>query len=104
MVNTTIEVRGPKRLIRRMYKLARREHDRGMAYLGLFEGASRAKVGKKEHALRLSHQGHLTLGSARRELEPVIGRVAAREGIDDVEQKVHLEPARKTRWGGLWPF
>ena len=103
MVSTTIEVRGPKRLIRRMYKLARREHDRGMAFLGLFEGVSRAKH-DDGHALQLSHHGYLPLGAARRELAPVISRAAEREGIEDAAQKVRLEPVRKSRWGGLWPF
>lgn len=103
MVSTTIQVRGPKRLIRRMYKTARREHDRGMAFLGLFEGASRTRV-DGEHALRLSRHGYLPLGAARRELDAVIGRAAEREGIEDVASKVHLDTARKSRWGGLWPF
>ena len=103
MTSTTIELRGPKRLIRRMYKLARREHDRGQAFCGLFEEASRSKVGKKEYTLRLSRHGYLPLGAARRELEPVIDAAAEREGIADVAHKVRLE-APRGGWRGLLSF
>ena len=103
MVNTTIEVRGPKRLIRRMYKLAQREHAHGQAFCGLFEEAARAKVGT-EHALRLSRHGYLPLGAARRELDPVIGAAAAREGIENVRNVIHLDATRSGGWGGLLPF
>lgn len=103
MVSTTIEVRGPKRLIRRVYALARQEHDRGMPFCGLFDEASRAKIGG-EHALTLSRHGYLALGAARRELGPVIDAVAAEEGIQDVHSVVHLAASPRAGFGGLLPF
>jgi hypothetical protein len=103
MVNSTIELRGPKRLIRRMYTLARREHDRGMPFCGLFDEASRAKVGG-EHALRLSRHGYLSLGAARRELHDVLDQAATAEGIQNVDEVVELSANPRTGWMGLLPF
>ena len=103
MVSSTIELRGPKRLIRRMYKLAKREHGRGHAFCGLFEEASRGKHGG-DHSLLLSRHGYLPLGAARRELAPVLDAAARKEGIENVGQVVHLEPVRSSGWGGLSGF
>ncbi len=103
MVSTTIEVRGPKRLIRRVYALARKEHDRGMPFCGLFDEASRSKV-EGEHALLLSRHGYLPLGAARRELAPVLDAAAAKEGIENVQSVVHFEATPRGGFAGLLPF
>lgn len=86
MVSTAIHVVGPKKLIRPLYKKAKKEHRTGSPFMGLFEHVSVAKV-DGHHELTLRRFGYLPLSDAKRQLTEIIDRIAEEKGIDEAERE-----------------
>lgn len=99
MTGTTIQVTGPKKLLRELYREARREHAHGSPFAGVFDQAVRLKAEDGHHELLLRRFGYLPLNTARHKLAPVLDAIAERKGLSDDRARVHIE-ARPT--GGFW--
>lgn len=98
MTGTTIQVTGPKRLIRELYKQARREHDAGQPFAGLFDQVIRMKADDGHHEIALSRFGYLPLNVAREQLDAIIDTLADELHLGDEREAVQLT-ARPTFWG-----
>ena len=91
MVSTAIHVVGPKKLIRPLYKQAKKEHKTGSPFMGLFEHVSMAKV-DGHYDLTLRRFGYLPLSDAKRELDEIIDQIAEKKGVDEtVREEVELK-------------
>lgn len=100
MTGTTIQVTGPKKLIRELYKQARREHNHGSPFAGVFDQAVRLKAEDGHHELVLRRFGYLPLGTAKTKLDEAIDAIAADTGLEADRDRVHVEARPSTLWGG----
>lgn len=100
MTGTTFQVTGPKKLIRELYKLARREHTNGSPFAGVFDQAVRLKADDGHQELVLSRFGYLPLNTARHKLDEVIDEIAAETGRPVERNKIHVEARPMPFWGG----
>lgn len=98
MTGTTIQVTGPKRLLRALYKQAHREHVAGSPFAGVFDQVIRMKADDGHHELALSRFGYLPLSTAREALEPKLDAIAAEAGLEAERAQVRVE-ARPSFWG-----
>ncbi len=99
MTGTTIQVTGPKKLIRELYKMARREHTNGSPFAGVFDQAVRLKAEDGHQELVLSRFGYLPLGTARHKLDEVIDEIAAESGKPVDRESVQIEARPTPFWG-----
>lgn len=100
MTGTTIQVTGPKKMLRALYKVAHRAHTRGVPFAGVFDQAVRVKAEDGHHELLLRRFGYLPLQTAVTQLEPVLNDLAADKGLEDERAKVHVEARASSGFGG----
>lgn len=99
MTGTTVQITGPKKLIRELYKQARREHTKGLPFAGVFDQAVRLKADDGHHELVLQRFGYLPLTTAKQTLDAVIDEIAAETGLSAERSRVHVEARPSTLWG-----
>lgn len=98
MIGTTIQVTGPKKLIRELYKQARREHNSGSPFAGVFDQAVRLKADDGHQELVLRRFGYLPLNTAKHKLDEVLDTIVAETGLDAERTRVHVEARPSPLW------
>lgn len=101
MTGTTLQVSGPKKLIRELYKQAKREHTTGTPFAGVFDQAVRLKAEDGHHELVLRRFGYLPFNTAKAKLDDVLDEIAAEGGLEAERNEIQVEAGPTSIfWGG----